>query len=238
MKTLMKALASFCAHPRIAALAVLLAIVLTLPVMRNGFCLDDNYHRLIFKGERQYVSTAASPLNLFCFQSGQPGDGLMRSHFWAFPDRAKIYFFRPLSALSHCLDYLLWPDSPALMYAHSIFWLAVVVGCAALFYRQIMGPEWAAGCAALFFSLNYAHGAIAGFLANRNALLSAAFGLICLICHHKWQSSQQTATAKILHTAQPWRAALGPFFFLLSLLSAEAGIAVCAYLGAHALFLD
>ena len=227
IKALSKKVCSLLGHPWFPAAAVALAVLLTLPTLRNGFCLDDNYHRLIFKGDTRYVPPEASPFNLFCFLDGKPEENKRCATNWALDKNAKAYFFRPLSSLSHWLDYLLWPDSPLLMHSHSLLWLAALVLCSSLFFRFVMGAGWPAGLALLFFSIDYVHGAVAGWLANRNALLAGVFCLLCLLCHNRRQQAG-------------WRSGtfLGPLCFVLSLLSAEAGIATLAYLIAHALLLE
>jgi len=214
-------------HPMMPAFAVLLALVLTLPILKNGFCLDDNYHRLVFKGDKRFVAAEASPLNLFCFENGTPQDSRKRNNSWVISEKVKVYFFRPISSLSHWLDYMLWPNNPALMHGQSLLWLAALVLCTGLFYRLVTGAGWVAGAAAVFFSVDYIHGVVTGWLSNRNALLAGVFCMLCLICHNRWRLAG-------------WRAGayLGPLSFVLSLLSAEAGIATCAYLFAHALFLE
>jgi len=40
---------------------------------------------------------------------------------------ARVCFFRPVSALTHWFDYLLWPDTLSLMYAQSLVWFAIPV---------------------------------------------------------------------------------------------------------------
>ena len=231
MKKIIDKITIWLGHPWMPAFAVLLAVVLTLPILRNGFCLDDNLHRLIFQGDKRLVPAASSPLNLFCFASGIPEENRASKNMgmggWWINLKAKIYFFRPLSCLSHCLDYLLWPDNPSLMLFQSLLWLGVLVGCTGFFYRFTMGSGWPAGLAVLLYAIDWSHGAVTGFICNRNSLLACFFGMLCLICHNRWRFAHRRACAY-----------LGPLFFILSLLSAEAGIATCAYLAAHALFLE
>jgi hypothetical protein len=85
-----------------------------------------------------------------------------------------------LTVPTHQLDYWLWPDSPHLMHAHSLVWLAALVAAVAWLYRQILGPTWVAGAAALLFAVDDAHGACVGFLANRNVLVAGFFGVLAL----------------------------------------------------------
>ncbi len=218
-------------HPLMPAVAVLIALAFSLTTLWNGFSLDDNFHRLVFKGEKSLIPASASPLNLFCFMSGEPEDATRLKNIgiytWMFSEKIKIFFFRPLSSLSHCLDYLLWPDSPMLMHAQNLFWLALLVAVSAVLYRNLMGAGWAAGLAALLFSVDYAHGPTAGWIANRNSLLACLFGACCLVCYDR-----------LKHASWKKGAILAFLFFILSLLSAEAGITTLAYLFAYALFLQ
>ena len=48
----------------------------------------------------------------------------------------KVAFYRPLSSLTHRLDYALFPDAPRLMYLHSIAWLALALHLVARLYRR------------------------------------------------------------------------------------------------------
>jgi hypothetical protein len=62
-------------QPWMPAVAAIIAILLSLPGLWNGFTLDDNCFFLILKGETKVTAKASSPLNLFCFYSGDPDDG-------------------------------------------------------------------------------------------------------------------------------------------------------------------
>ena len=70
-------------------------------------------------------------------------------------------------------------------------------------------------------------GPTVGFLANRNALVAATFGVSALICHDRWRRDG-------------WRpsAMLSPLLLLAALFSKEEGIGTCAYLAAYAMFVD
>lgn len=218
-------------HPWMPAVATIIAILISLPSLRSGFCLDDNYFRLILKGETAVSARGASPLNLFCFYSGDSDDGHRLKNIgilpWSSPDTVKHYFFRPLSALSYCFDYMLWPDNPLLMHAQSILWLAILVFVVSVLYRKILVPGWIPGLAILLFAVDYGHGFTVSLLSNRNSLISCVFGVLCLICYDRWK---QIAWHK--------GAVLAPIFFFLSLLSAEAGIAIMGFLFSYALFIE
>ena len=166
-------------HPRLPVIVALLAVVFTLPSLGNGLNLDDNIHRLILLGDNYLSPRSSSPLNLFCFSDGNVEENIRLMNIGVFPwwtsERLKLVFFRPLSALTHWLDYQLWPDMPLLMHVQSLLWFGVLICLVAFFYRRIMGTTWATGLAALLFAVDGAHGSLAGWLASRNVLLACVF---------------------------------------------------------------
>jgi hypothetical protein len=220
-------------HPWLPVIATLLAVGLTAPSLWTGLCFDDFLQRLILLGDNPLSqNTPAKPWNLFCFHKGNDNHTQRLIYEAAFPwwmdgIRFRAYFFRPVSSLSHWLDYLLWPDGPFLMHAQSLLWFALLVGLASLLYRCMIGATWVAGLATLFFAFDDAHGFAAGWLSNRNALLACVFGILCLLAHNRWRQ-------KAWHKG----AVIAPLCLVLSLLSAEAGLAINGYLLAYAVFLE
>ena len=144
---------------------------------------------------------------------------------WWTPKETLLSFWRPIAALTHWVDYQVWPDSPALMHAHSILWFGAVTFVVGLLYRRFLSPAWIAGLAALFYMLDEGFYFPVASISNRNALISLFFGVLAMIAHDKWRRQGSLLPA-----------ILSPFSFLLSLLSAEAGISTLAYLVAYAMF--
>ena len=116
----------------------LLTATLVVPSLFIGFQLDDYLHRYCGSQLSGSERFCPPPLSLFAYASGDPG----RMHrmietgfapFWAY-DHLVIDFLRPVSALTHVIDYRLWPNSPAVMHAESIAWLMGAVFLATLFY--------------------------------------------------------------------------------------------------------
>ena len=213
------------------ALLVVVAIALALPSVTMGWQQDDLVHRYFLLGNPDFSGNVPSPLDMFRFMDGDStrAAGLMDVGvvpWWTHP-QLRISFWRPLSALTHWVDYLLWPGSAVLMHLQSLAWFAGVILAAVVLYRRMLGLTWIAGLATLFFALDDAHGLAAGWLANRNALLALFFGILTLLVHDRWRRDD-------------WRPGmlLGPALLVLTLLSGESGLAVCAYLFAYALFID
>ena len=213
------------------AIAVALALTLTLPALRNGLDADDYYHRAVMLGSPRFGQYLGGPQDMFRFLPNDPERTrkLMALGFlpwWTYP-HIKAEFLQFLTVQTHVLDYWLWPDRPALMHAHSLAWLGLLVFLVAILYRRLLGATWMAGAAALLFAVEDAHGTPAGWICNRNVLLAASFGVACLIAHDCWRRDRR-------------RLAFGAslLFWACSLFSKEAGIATSAYLIAYALWID
>jgi hypothetical protein len=146
--------------------------------------------------------------------------------WWTYPG-LKAEFCQVLTVRTHFLDYRLWPDSPQLMHAHSLLWLAALVAAVAWLYRHILGRTWVAGVAALLFAVDDAHGACAGFLANRIVLVAGLFGVLALVAHDAWRNKGRRLGML-----------LAPLLLAASLFAKEEGIGTCAYLAAYGLWLD
>jgi hypothetical protein len=100
----------------------------------------------------------------------------------------------------------------------------------AALYRRLMSPThpaWIAALAALLFTLDDAHSAPVGWVANRCTLLAALGCALTLLAHDRWRREE-------------WRpgAALAPLALLVGLLAKEAAVCTGAYLLAYALFFD
>ena len=215
--------------PRVPLRAALLGVALCLPTLWGGLSLDDFLIRAKARGEQGVP--ASSPLDLFTFMRG---DAAFTRHMvdhgfvpWFVPADLKLAFLRPLSSLTHWLDYRLWPGATWAMHAQNLAWFFASALLAATLYRRLLAPRWAAGLAAALFAIDDTHGIPIGWLANRNALLATTFALAALLAHDRWRRDG-------------WRlgALVGPACLLLGLLSAELAIGGAGYLLAYAVVLD
>jgi hypothetical protein len=216
-------------HLQVVAAA--LAVVLALPSLGVGWMIDDYWHRTVLLERSRLCELLGSPSEMFRFFRGDPNRtgriiDLGLFPWWTDPG-LKAELLQALTVLTHRLDYALWPDSPVLMHAHNLFWLGAVAAVTAVFYRRMLGPTWAAGVAALLFAVDDARGPTVGFLANRNALVAATFGVSALIAHDRWRRDGSRPSAM-----------LSPLLLLAALFSKEEGIGTCAYLAAYAMFVD
>lgn len=218
-------------HRFLPFFVAILAVILTLPSLKAGLFVDDYHHKLLMDGSDSPARLLDSPIDMFRFFDGNPEHNFELMDYGVLPwwtyEKVKAAFWRPLASITHWLDYILWPDTPALMHFHSILWYGAFVIAVAFFYCRFAAAAFLAGLAALLFAVDDAHGMPAGFIANRNALMATLFGVLTIIAHDKWRRDN-------------WRTGMfaGPVLLAISLLSAEAGISTCAYLAAHMLFID
>jgi hypothetical protein len=213
------------------ALLAAAAVLLTLPALWTGWQFDDYLHRQLLLARPGLAGLAPATMGLFSFLTGDPAATMAHVErgdlaWWTLPE-ARQAFWRPLSGLSHWLDYQLWPGRPALMHLHSLAWLAGLAGATALLYRRLMGPVVAAGLAATLYALDDARGFAAAWLANRNALCAALFAVLALLAHLRWR---ETGAPRALVAAL---LGLG-----CALLAGEAAVATLAYLAAYALWIE
>jgi len=215
-----------------------------LPALNAGFIQDDLFHRT------KLLEPSELPERFYDMRLSPPDSGTLpgvlrdmyaivpteRDHE-AFKDFGLLPWWtakdfrgsnwRPLTALTHWLDYQLFPNSPALMHAHSLIWFAAVIFLVAVLYRKLLGPVWIAGLAALLYMIDDSNYFPAMWIANRNLLLSLFFSILTLLMYHRWRQQKSVHASVAV-----------PFLLLLSLLSTEAGIATFAYLFAYALIIE
>jgi hypothetical protein len=217
---------------RTILLAVLSGVVLTLPSLANGFVLDDAHHRLALLGRSDQSRITGPGLGeLFEFATGDPerarpllARGLAP---WWSDLTVKLAFFRPLSVVSHRLDYALFPDSGLAMHLHNVLLYAAAIALSGALYARLFGAVAAAGLATLLFAVDEAHGFLVGWLATRNALLAFVFGAIAILFHDRWRTRKR-----------PLAALVSVASFTAALASAELGVCTLAYLLAYAIYLD
>jgi len=241
---------------------VFLAIVVSLPALREGLLNDDYCHRAMLAGPSEALDRL-SKVGLAPAGSGRLRAALAEQFVTADPqanlkrlkaygalpwwtcDDLRVAFWRPVTSFTHWVDYRLFPQSVVLMHLHNILWFAAVVLAVSMLYRRIVefrmadggwriepgslnppsairNPQWVAGLAGLMYLLADFSYFPTMWVANRNVLISLLFGVLALILHDR----HRTGGGRLAMVA-------ASICLLLSLLSAEAGIATLAYLFAY-----
>jgi hypothetical protein len=217
-------------HRRLPLALSVVAVLLCAPSLWLGLYADDYVLWARLADPSPAPSFARSPWRAFAFIDSE--DALRRTMdfggvpWWTSPG-LRLAFFRPLTGLTHWVDFRLWPQQAWAMHAQSLLWFGAAIAAAAVLYRRLVRPQWVAGLAALAFAIDDAHASPADWIANRNATIATLFALLALIAHDRWRRDG-------------WRpgVVLGPLALLLGLLGGEMALAAGAYLLAYALFLD
>jgi len=231
-------------HRHLPAILAIVGFTIMLPALTTGLLNDDLCQRAELIGPSSF-NERLSDIGLEPDDSGHLSKGVsdlfvaiapnhnlerLRAYgalpWWTY-DGLRVSFWRPISSLTHWLDYRLSAKSAALMHMHNLLWFAAAIFLVATLYRRLMVYSWVAGLAALLYVLDDSSYFPAMWIANRNIFLSLFFGILTLLAHHRWRDRGSVL------------AAIVAFFCLLgSLLSAEAGVATVAYLFAYAATLD
>ncbi len=208
---------------------VLLSLVLMTFCLDTGIAADDFIHKLIATGSNAIPGFAREPLDMFRFTSGEHTMQLARDgvvSWWVDPE-AKLAFFRPVSSLSHYIDYNLWPSSPWLMHLHSLLWAGLLLWGLLVFYRRLVTPSWVCALTLFIYALEDGRAWFGSWIAARNAVIATALSVWVLVLHDRGRRDGVV-----------WARWSAPALLLLAVLAGEGAVAICAYLFAHALFLD
>jgi len=204
-------------------LLALLAFILTLPALGGGLLGDDYFQRVVLADIGEWGAATDPVRDLFAFVPDRLAGQMLDMGYlpwWSDPG-IRVALARPLTALTHVLDYALWPDTFALQHLQSLLWFALGVGLVAILYRRLHASGVTAGLAGLLFALEDAHAMNAAWLANRNALLCLVAGTAALLLHIAWRRSRR-ALHLILALAT----------FALGLGFGEATLGAIAYIAA------
>jgi len=243
MAAILNVLKRFLEHRYLPAVFAIGAILVMLPALKTGLVMDDLPQRAVELRPDQLpprMQETGNPpdsgsfstvlFDLFGFSRNPQCMALMKNYGtlpWWTPDDLRCSLCRPVTALTHWLDYQFFPDSPALMHAHNIAWFAAVVFLLTMVYRKLMGTGWAAGLAALLFLLDGNTYFPVAFVANRGFFLALFFGLMCLYEHHRWRSTKSRSGM-----------VLSALFLAFSLFAEESGASAFAFILAYALVLE
>jgi hypothetical protein len=210
-------------HPRAVPCIAACAFALSLPAAATGLSIDD------YQIERQVTHDVWNGFQFFTPETNPAlrAAGLLP---WWSDDRLFQNFMRPLSSLTHALDYRLWPRATGLMHVENSLLYAALILLAAALYAQLSLSRGVVALAALFYAANGNHAMTVGWLSGRNTLLATAFGLLSLLLHMRSFAFVSEARSRGLRLGA--LAALGG-----SLLSAEIGASTIMCLLAHALTL-
>jgi hypothetical protein len=186
---------------------------------------DDFAQRAMLHGT---YPVRRGPLDLYDFADGSAHDtqALVDAGslpWWSHP-HIKYAMLRPLSsALLWLDDAMFGPDSRA-AHVHSMIWWVLAAAAVAMLLRSLL-PARAAAIGTLLFVVSAVHTWPIAWLANRNALVSVAFGAGALWAYARWRERGARRDAVIAAAA-----------FAVALAAGELGLCFAAYVAAFEAF--
>jgi hypothetical protein len=152
-----------------------------------GFAADDFAQLGMLSGD--YLVHRA-PWDLFTFSDGSLADTKVLMHggfypWWAYPG-VRLSMLRPLSSLLMWLDFRLFGENPLGYHLHSLLWWLLLLAVVARLFYRLLRVEVAL-LAFAFFALDESLGLPLGWIANRNAVISALFALCALLAYLRWR---------------------------------------------------
>lgn len=174
-------------HRAFVCFVLAVGILLRWTTLRAGFGMDDFAQLGMLAG---VYPVERAPWDLFTFSSGDPAEVRLLQEagalpWWSHPD-LKLRALRPLSSLLTALDVRLFGHDAFAHHVHSLLWWLVLLVVAAALLRRMLPGRWAL-LALLFYALDEAHTVPLAWLANRNAIVSAAFGFAAVWAHLGWR---------------------------------------------------
>jgi hypothetical protein len=219
--------------PRVIAVSALAAILLTATAWFTGLQTEDWVQRaLVTSGAHDFPwrVNLYGPPGVRSLEAAEQQVFVYRVLGW-FPwltsARFDISFWRPLASATHLVEYRHWPGAPWAMHLASSLGYGALAAAVAVLYRRLATTPFIAGLAAVLYAVDDAHGHAVGWLANRNAILAALFGVLALVFLDRGHREGSRASA-----------VLSPLCLGLALLSAELGLSVVGYRIAYLLFVE
>jgi hypothetical protein len=224
-------LALWLASRRAAAFAIIvLGALLASPSLFTKPVADDLLHELSLREHPGIAGLSPRDIDLFRFASGDPARARALMNEGVFPwwtdPTVRLAFFRPLSGITHWIDWHWFAGRPGLMHLQSLAWYAALLAVLALVYRRFAPPATAL-LALLLYAIDDAHAPAVSWIANRNAIIAVCFSMLAVGVHDAWRKTHRVGLR--------W---LSAALFGLALLAGETAILSIAYFLAYALFLE
>lgn len=165
---------------RALPLLLLVGALLYLPCLDTPYLLDDYMHAALVSGR---LGLVRGPFDLYDFVNDADRAIFVRQGLlpWWADAHLKIRFYRPLPSALRWLDLHALPTHVRLMHVHSLLWWALMVVLAAGLFRRLLTPR-AALVATVILALGPWNVMPLAWLANREVLMTLAFGVVALRC--------------------------------------------------------
>ena len=207
-------------------------IFLCVPAIYTPFHTDDFFHLLMLSDNPPLPYPDDSSLwGLFSFiNNTEASRAYLMQHGslpWWTVDEFYFKFWRPVAEITHRTDYSLAPGHALFAHVHSFLWFIAISGLVYAIAKRLTKNQGLAWLAVVLYVIDGNHASAITWIANRNGLLAACFGLLCFYWHMMG-----------VERKAPGFTLLAYLSFVLAMLSGESGIAITAFLFSFAVFID
>jgi hypothetical protein len=174
-------------------LAAAFAILVHLPAMGAPFVFDDVAQVAMADGT---FGAHRGPLDYYDYVDDANRASVLAGGDWPWwtQEQIVVRFLRPLASALRWADVRLFGHASAWHHAHSLLWWGVAVLGVRTLLRRSFAPR-AALLGTFVFALAPCHAIPLVWLANREALLSAALGAWALVAYARWREEGRAADA-------------------------------------------
>lgn len=176
-------------------LVLAIGAILFSPAVVAPLFLDDYLQGAMVEGT---FPAARSPLNLYDFVADADRHTLVQRGllpWWSHP-QLKIRFLRPLSSGLLWIDHRVFSHGTLPMHVHSLAWWMAAVFAARALYRRVFTSRVALVATAIF-ALAPCHALPLAWVANRETLVSLAFGALALAAQSRWRDDRRPRDALV-----------------------------------------
>jgi len=200
---------------------IFFGLVLLGPSLFTGFFTDDLYHHLILTNQLNFnTGDDISLLGLFSFITSDPDHRSTLIQYgiidWWRTENYTWQFWRPLSEISHWLDYQIYPDSSFFQHLINLLLFAIVCTLLSYLLTNLKVSENTKVLCIAIFAFDHSHAITVSWIANRSAILALIF---CL-----------ASTIYLLKDRSVYSIAVSWLFFCLALLSGEIGVSSLSFI--------
>ena len=220
---------------------IALYILCKLPLCYEPLLKDDFFQRNIAIGSEQLQqhglpynegnSSVGFVLeNYFTFLSGRQDYYQRQLDYgvlpWWMDTNVALQFYRPVSSLTHWLDYQLWPDNSRLMHLHSLLWFALLLVLIFNLAKVLTGSYSLAALSLVIYAADISTISSQYWIASRNVTIVTVFGIGTLMLYLRY-----------LETSNVFYGLSSLVFFLLTLFAGEIGLSFLVILFCYELLM-
>lgn len=157
---------------------------------------------------------------------------------WHATSDLHLSFFRPVAAVTHLAEGVVWPNCYWCMHATSLIFYALLIIVATETFRKILGKNNTSAITSVLFAFSHIYIQAATWISARSNLLGPIFVLLSfrgfLEIHSKTLDNEKRVC---FPKAVDYRFLVSLLWFVLSLLSHEGSVSMLALLGGWSVFL-